>query len=69
MTMRNFSPEFLGEYVAHYGDQLLTSVGCYQLESVGIHLFDEIKGDYFTILGFPLLPLLNFMREEGWIKK
>jgi len=69
LTMRNFSPEFLGQYLAHCGDDVMTSVGCYQLESVGVHLFEEIKGDYFTILGFPLLPLLSYLREINWIRQ
>lgn len=67
LTMRNFSPEFLGNYIAHCGDEILSSVGAYQLEHFGIHLFEEIKGDYFTILGFPILSLLNMLRDEGYI--
>lgn len=66
LTMHNFSPEFLGKYMALCGDKILSSVGAYQLESFGIHLFEEIKGDYFTILGFPILALLNFLRSEGY---
>lgn len=67
LTMRQFSPEFLGKYLAHCGDEVLTSVGAYQLESFGIHLFEEIKGDYFTILGFPIVALLQMLRKEGYI--
>lgn len=63
LTMRDFSPEFLGQYLAAAGDNICSSVGAYQLESLGIHLFEEIKGDYFTILGLPLLPLLAYLRE------
>lgn len=68
LTMRDFSPEFLGEYLAHSGDAIYQSPGSYQIESFGIHLFKEIKGDYFTILGFPLLPLLEFLRSQHLIR-
>jgi septum formation protein len=68
LTMRQFSPEFLGEYLAHSGDAIYKSPGSYQIEQFGIHLFEEIKGDYFTILGFPLLPLLDFLRRENLIR-
>ncbi len=67
LKMRDFSPEFLGNYIAHCGDDILTSVGAYQLESFGIHLFEDIKGDYFTILGFPIVSLLNMLRKQGYI--
>ncbi|WP_350335743.1 Maf-like protein [Coralliovum pocilloporae] len=65
LTMRDFSPEYLGHYMAEVGDRVLESVGCYQLEGPGIQLFKEIKGDYFTILGLPLFPLLDFLRTDG----
>lgn len=65
MTMRAFAPEFVGRYLAAAGDAVLSSVGAYQLESLGVHLFEKIEGDYFTILGLPLLPLLDFLRREG----
>ncbi|GJM03410.1 MAG: Maf-like protein R00002 [Rhodomicrobium sp.] len=68
LTMRDFSPEFLGEYLAHSGDTIYKSPGSYQIENFGIHLFEEIKGDYFTILGFPLLPLLGYLRQENLIR-
>lgn len=67
LTMRGFSPEFLGRYLAAVGDDALSSVGGYQLEGRGAQLFDRIDGDYFTILGLPLLPLLAVLREEGEI--
>jgi septum formation protein len=51
--------------MAQAGDSLLSSAGAYQLEGLGIHLFDAIEGDHTTILGLPLLPLLQFLREEG----
>lgn len=65
MRMRNFSDAFLRDYAQQMGDRMLKSVGCYQLEGLGIQLFDDIRGDYFTILGLPLLPLLQFLREQG----
>ena len=67
LTMRDFSAEFLGQYCAIAGADILSSVGAYKLESHGVHLFEDIKGDYFTILGFPLLPLLAFLRQEKMI--
>lgn len=65
LTMRALSPETIGHYLAAAGDAVLASVGAYQLEGLGVHLFSEIEGDYFTILGLPLLPLLEFLRTEG----
>ncbi len=67
MTMRDFSDAFLDAYLASVGDRILSSVGCYQFESEGIQLFDRIEGDYFTILGMPLLLLLAGLRREGLI--
>jgi septum formation protein len=67
MTMRNFSDRFLDDYLDMAGDSALASVGGYQLEGIGIHLFERIEGDYFTILGFPLLPLLAFLRSNGFV--
>lgn len=64
MHMRDFSPEFLGRYLALAGEDILTSVGAYKLESHGVHLFSEIRGDYFTILGLPMIALLAFLRAE-----
>ncbi|MGH6736504.1 MAG: Maf family protein [Methyloceanibacter sp.] len=68
LTMRKMSPEFIGHYLAAAGGAALTSVGAYQIESVGIQLFDKIEGDYFSILGLPLLPLLDTLRREGVIE-
>lgn len=65
LTMRNFSDRFLNDYVEVAGEAGMQSVGAYQLEKPGIQLFDRIEGDYFTILGLPLLPLLKFLRREG----
>ncbi len=63
MTMRDFSPEFLGRYLSVAGIAVLSSVGAYQLEGPGAQLFERVDGDYFTVLGLPLLPLLGKLRE------
>jgi septum formation protein len=62
---RALSAEFIQAYVRQAGDAVLSSAGAYQLEGLGIHLFETIEGDHATILGLPLLPLLKFLREEG----
>lgn len=67
MTVRDFSDEFLGVYLERMGDRVLSSVGCYEFEGLGVQLFERIEGDYFTILGIPLLPLLARLREEEMI--
>ncbi|HWF78297.1 MAG TPA: Maf family protein [Caulobacteraceae bacterium] len=67
LWMRDFSDAFLEAYLARGGQALLASVGCYQLEGEGAQLFERIEGDYFAILGLPLLPLLAFLRERGAI--
>jgi len=64
LTMRALSPEEIGRYMARVGDQVRSSVGCYQLEGLGVQLFEKIDGDYFTILGLPLLPLLGYLRDQ-----
>ena len=64
LVMRRFSDAFLEAYLAAAGDRILSSVGAYQLEGLGAQLFDSIEGDYFSILGLPLLPLLAFLRKE-----
>jgi septum formation protein len=63
--MRDFSDDFLTEYLSRAGARVCESVGAYQLEGLGVQLFEEITGDYFTILGLPLLPLLDELRERG----
>ncbi len=68
LTMRKLSPEFIGRYLAAAGEEVLGSVGAYQLESLGAQLFDKIDGDYFSILGLPLIPLLDTLRREGVIE-
>jgi septum formation protein len=65
LTMREFSPAFLEAYLDEAGANVTASVGAYQLERTGIHLFEKIEGDHFTILGLPLLPLLAHLRHEG----
>ena len=65
LTMRDMSPAFVGHYLARVGERALESVGAYQVEGPGIQLFARIEGDFFTILGLPLLPLLAFLREQG----
>jgi len=67
LTMRDFSDGFLETYLESLGEDVLTSVGGYKLEERGIQLFSHIEGDYFGILGLPLLPLLNFLRSQGYI--
>ena len=67
MTMREFSEEFLGHYLEHAGQALTRCVGCYEFEGAGAQLFDSIDGDYFTILGMPLLDLLQELRQRGMI--
>ncbi|MBX6370408.1 MAG: Maf family protein [Rhodospirillales bacterium] len=64
LTMRSFSDTFLDEYLAAAGPDVLGSVGAYQLEKLGAHLFARVEGDYFSILGLPLLPLLDFLRAQ-----
>lgn len=65
LHMRDFSDAFLDAYLSAAGDKILSSVGCYQLEGLGAHLFSEIDGDYFSILGLPLLPVLDGLRAHG----
>lgn len=64
LTMRNFSDAFLTSYLTGFGEKALTSVGAYHLEGLGAQLFSKIEGDYFTILGLPLLELLDFLRSR-----
>ncbi|MCW8916482.1 MAG: Maf family protein [Magnetovibrio sp.] len=68
MQMRDFSDTFLNDYVKRVGDQVASSVGAYHLEGLGAQLFDRVDGDYFTVLGLPLLPLLNFLRAQSALK-
>lgn len=65
MTMRPLSAAFITRYLDTVGDAALTSVGAYQLEGPGAQLFERTEGDFFSILGLPLLPLIAFLRERG----
>lgn len=65
LVMRAASDAFIDAYLTRHGEALLGSVGVYQLENDGAQLFDEIDGDYFAILGLPLLPLLALLRDKG----
>jgi septum formation protein len=69
LTMRNFSDAFLADYLGQEGEGLLSGVGCYRLESMGSQLFSEVEGDYFCILGLPLVPLLAVLRDQGVLAK
>ena len=65
LRVRNFSEDFLQAYLDAIGEAAFESVGCYQLEGLGAQLFDRIDGDYFSILGMPLLPLMQWLRDRG----
>ena len=65
LTMRAFSEAFLDDYLAQHGEQVRSSLGGYWFEAEGAQLFEHVEGDYFTILGMPLLPLLGFLRQVG----
>ena len=63
--MRPLSDRFLDAYLEAAGSMVTASVGAYQLERFGVHLFERVEADHFTILGLPLLPALDFLRREG----
>ncbi|MCE2890413.1 MAG: Maf family protein [Aquidulcibacter sp.] len=65
LTMRDFSDDFLRSYLKHHGQEALSSVGCYQFEGPGAQLFERVEGDFFSILGLPLLEVLAFLRLHG----
>lgn len=65
LTMRNFSDAWLDNYLDQCGDGILQSVGAYQIENKGLQCFEHVDGDYFAILGLPMLPLLHHLRAEG----
>jgi septum formation protein len=67
MTMRSLSAAQIETYLDAAGPVVTTSVGAYQLEGLGVHLFERVEGDHFTVLGLPLLPLLAFLRGAGWL--
>lgn len=68
LTMRDFSDQFLDNYLNKIGSAATASVGGYQLEAAGVQLFDKIEGDHSTILGLPLLPLLAWLRQQGMLR-
>ena len=68
LTVRNFTDEWLENYLDTVGDEIYNCVGGYQLEGIGAQLFTEVRGDYFTVLGLPLLPLIGFLRDHGILK-
>ena len=65
MTMRMLTDQQIETYCSLVGPVLFQSVGCYELEGLGVHLFDRVEGDFFTVLGMPLEPLIGFLRREG----
>lgn len=67
LTMREISPAYLDAYMLRNGDNILDSVGGYKLESEGVRLFSQVDGDYFNVLGLPLLPLLSYLGQRGMI--
>lgn len=69
LSMRTLSPEFIDNYIAETGEAVLSTVGAYKLEELGAQLFSRIEGDYFSILGLPLFPLLDYLRERGVLLK
>ncbi|MBX3445586.1 MAG: Maf family protein [Parvibaculaceae bacterium] len=68
LTMRDFSDAYLDHYLGEVGSMVMKSVGCYQLEGPGVQLFEKIEGDYFSILGLPMLPLLAELRAQGMVR-
>jgi septum formation protein len=69
LWMRDFSDAFLNDYLKIEGDAVLGSVGCYRFESLGAQLFERVEGDYFSILGLSLLPLLAALRDQGVLQR
>jgi len=69
LTMRTFSDDFLERYLDAAGSAATASVGGYQLEGLGSHLFERVEGDHFTVRGLPLLPLLDWLRRAGHLAK
>ncbi len=69
LVMRDFSDSFLDDYLARVERSILTTVGCYQLEGYGVRLFSSVEGDYFTVLGMPLIDVLGYLTQAGHIEK
>jgi len=68
LTVRPLSEDFIDWYCAAAGESILQSVGAYRIEGLGAQLFEQVRGDHFTIQGLPLLPLLSFLRLHGYLK-
>lgn len=68
LAMRSMDAAFISDYLDSAGPEVLNSVGCYQLEGLGVHLMSRIEGDYFAILGLPLLAVLDFLRTQGALR-
>jgi septum formation protein len=69
LVMREFSDAFLADYLSRAETAALESVGCYQLEGFGVQLFEQVDGDYFSVLGLPLLPVLAALRTHGLVSE
>ena len=69
LVMRDFSDRFLDDYIADSESDILSSVGCYKLENHGVQLLSKVQGDYFTILGLPLIEVLGFLRSRGVLRE
>ncbi len=69
MTMHDFSDAFLDHYLERAGEGIVHSVGAYHIEGIGAQLFERVEGDFFAILGLPLVPLLGALREAGALPK
>lgn len=67
LQVRNLSDTFIDWYLEKLGDDAFWSVGCYQLEGLGAQLFEQVEGDFFTVLGLPLVPVLDFLRRRGML--
>jgi septum formation protein len=68
LVMRDFSDSFLDDYLSKVGDDVLNSVGAYHLEGLGAQLMSRVRGDFFTVLGLPLLPALAILRSHGMLR-
>jgi septum formation protein len=68
MTMRRMSDAFIDSYLERNWDNVRHCVGCYKIEEEGIRLFSDIRGDHFSILGLPMLPLVGYLAQRGFIE-
>lgn len=68
ITMRKLDPGFIGRHLSDAGETILSSVGAYQIEGLGVQLFEKVEGDYFSIIGLPVLPLLAELRKLGLVE-